>query len=523
MKTRIAILFTAILSTLGILQAQDITTVEATSSDISYNLDLEAVAAIFGEAEDLEDFEFKLNDPELRISNLDLNRDGMVDYLRVVEHTENRTHLIVIQAVLAMDQFQDVATIDVEQDNSGSTRVQVVGDVYMYGPDYIIEPAYVHRPVIFSFFWGAHYRPWHSPYHWAYFPHHFHYWNVHPVHVYHTTVWTHVRPSCHFYYRSTRYSHTAYTIHHRTHRNDYARQNPHRSFAHRNSGVRNSRELGSYGATASTVGSRSSHRKVNYGNKQINNDVKKNNPNIKTKGNGLGDRSVAGNSRPGTSTKPSTKPASTGNKYSTNNRPAARPANGKASNSVSNRPSARPANSSKGKQIASTKPSSRPTYSSGKANANRPAARPTTSSRGTNANSKPTARPTSSSRGTKANSKPAARPTTRPSAGKSASSGTYKPSSKPTSKSGGSKYSSPSRTTNTGSRAGSSKSYSSSKSTNASRNKPSSAKSSSRSNTISGKSPSRAPQKSVKSKNNSKQKSTRANSGRTSVQKKGGR
>ncbi len=97
------------------IAAQDVTTVEAESEDISENLDLEAIASVFGEAKDLEDFERKLNDPELQISNLDLNGDGNVDYLRVVETSEKNTHLIAIQAVIDKDQFQDVATAEVEK------------------------------------------------------------------------------------------------------------------------------------------------------------------------------------------------------------------------------------------------------------------------------------------------------------------------------------------------------------------------------------------------------------------------
>lgn len=58
-------------------------TVVAQNYDISDNLDLQAVASIFGESNDLEDFERRLNDPSLQISNLDLNRDNYVDYLRV--------------------------------------------------------------------------------------------------------------------------------------------------------------------------------------------------------------------------------------------------------------------------------------------------------------------------------------------------------------------------------------------------------------------------------------------------------
>ena len=60
------------------LYAEDVTTVEAKDTDISDNLDLEAVASIFGEAKDLEEFEKKLNDPDTQISNLDLNEDGYI-------------------------------------------------------------------------------------------------------------------------------------------------------------------------------------------------------------------------------------------------------------------------------------------------------------------------------------------------------------------------------------------------------------------------------------------------------------
>src|SRR4051812_49087749 len=83
--------------------AQDRTTVTATNTDISDNLDLRAVASIFGDSRDLEDFERRLNDPKAQISNLDLNRDNQVDYLRVIESVEGNAHLIIIQSVLDRD------------------------------------------------------------------------------------------------------------------------------------------------------------------------------------------------------------------------------------------------------------------------------------------------------------------------------------------------------------------------------------------------------------------------------------
>ena len=76
MKTKL-LLFTALASIFAIqIQAQDRTTVNATNSEISDNLDLRAVASIFGDSRNLQDFERRLNDPKIQISNLDLNNDN---------------------------------------------------------------------------------------------------------------------------------------------------------------------------------------------------------------------------------------------------------------------------------------------------------------------------------------------------------------------------------------------------------------------------------------------------------------
>ena len=81
MKT--IILSLTMLSLLSITNvfAQDRAIVTANNSEISDNLDLRAVASIFGDSADLNDFERRLNDPKAHISNLDLNGDNKVDYL----------------------------------------------------------------------------------------------------------------------------------------------------------------------------------------------------------------------------------------------------------------------------------------------------------------------------------------------------------------------------------------------------------------------------------------------------------
>jgi hypothetical protein len=90
-------------------------TVTAASEEIADDFDLKAAASLFGDSKDIEDFENKLNDESIAISNLDLNGDGEIDYLRCVETVENGDHYIVIQAVLAADIYQDIATIYVKK------------------------------------------------------------------------------------------------------------------------------------------------------------------------------------------------------------------------------------------------------------------------------------------------------------------------------------------------------------------------------------------------------------------------
>ncbi len=192
--------------------AQDVTTVRANNSDISDNLDLKAVASIFGDSSDLEDFERRLNDPETQISNLDLNGDNRVDYLRVIEANEDNTHLIIIQSVLGADTFQDVATIEVERDRSNNVQVQVVGDVYMYGPNYIYEPVYVYRPTIFDIFWVSSYRPYYSPWYWGYYPTYYTYWAPYPAYRYRRHVHTYINPRNTYAYANTRRSSRAATL-----------------------------------------------------------------------------------------------------------------------------------------------------------------------------------------------------------------------------------------------------------------------------------------------------------------------
>ncbi len=233
-------IFLFLFISIGTIIAQDTTTVTATSDDISEDLDLEAVASIFGDSKDLEDFEKRLNDPESKISNLDLNKDGEVDYLRVVDNSKGDTKTAAVQAVLGKDKYQDVAVIDIVKDKKGETTVQVVGDVYMYGEAYIVQPVYVTPPVIVTWFWAPIYSPWHSPYYWGYYPPYFNPWRVMARTAYRHHIYNHHgHYNNHYNHTSNRISHNSVTINNNVRRNDYARSNPNNSFEKRNKGVSN--------------------------------------------------------------------------------------------------------------------------------------------------------------------------------------------------------------------------------------------------------------------------------------------
>jgi hypothetical protein len=228
---------------LGNLFAQDVTTVTANNTDISDNLDLQAVASIFGESADLEDFERRLNNPDSQISNLDLNSDGRVDYLRVIEATENNTHLIILQSVLAAETFQDVATIEVERDSNNNVSVQVVGDTYMYGSNYIYEPVYAVSPPIYNVFWASSYRPYYSPWYWGYYPTYYSYWAPYPIVRYRNHIHSHINVRNTYVYVNNRASTRAVNMYGPRRQNGYERQHPNTSFATRNNNVSNRHEL----------------------------------------------------------------------------------------------------------------------------------------------------------------------------------------------------------------------------------------------------------------------------------------
>jgi hypothetical protein len=104
------------------------------------NLDLYAVLDLFKNSKNLEGFEKALNDKSNKVNNLDLNGDGKVDYIKVIDNKDGDDHAITLRAPISKTESQDVAVIEVEKTGDKKANVQIVGDEAVYGKDFVIEP-----------------------------------------------------------------------------------------------------------------------------------------------------------------------------------------------------------------------------------------------------------------------------------------------------------------------------------------------------------------------------------------------
>ena len=210
-------------------------TVTNYNADMSFYLDLNAVAAAFAESHSIQDFEQLLNSSRYMINNLDLNRDGWIDYLRVIETCNGYYHALLIQACLAPGVFQDVATLVAER-RPDVLYVEVIGDRYLYGYNYIVRPVFVKRPPLWDIYGRPVYTAWSSPYYYGHFPSY--YTQPKPIYLNHyqayvTTYMTNHHYCHHCDYPSQPY-YSGYTSMTKPHtRNDYYRDHPSESFDNR--------------------------------------------------------------------------------------------------------------------------------------------------------------------------------------------------------------------------------------------------------------------------------------------------
>jgi hypothetical protein len=201
------------------------------------NLNLFAVMKLFQESETLEGFEKNLNAEDSKINNLDLDNDGQVDYIRVIDYPVGDAHSIVMRVAMSEREDQDVAVFTVEKDKAGNAQIQLIGDEELYGKDYIVEPYYsddnqntpnpgyagnkqnndndhvvvtrtsyveVAAWPIVRVIYLPDYVVWRSPWYWGYYPHYWHSWSPYYWDYYYGYHYNWY----HHYYGHYRYCHT---------------------------------------------------------------------------------------------------------------------------------------------------------------------------------------------------------------------------------------------------------------------------------------------------------------------------
>lgn len=155
---------------------------------------LEGAIALFKKAQSPEDFEKLLNTEENGVNNLDLNEDGEIDYVRVIDNVDDDVHAIVLQVPVSEKESQDIAVLEIEKQGDEEAILQIVGDEDIYGEQVIAEPfeeeqgvkngrggpalhAGPVRLVVNVWLWPSvrfvyrpGYRVWVSPWRWRYYP-----------------------------------------------------------------------------------------------------------------------------------------------------------------------------------------------------------------------------------------------------------------------------------------------------------------------------------------------------------------
>ena len=88
----------------------------------------------------METFEKLLNAENNNVNNLDLNGDGQIDYVKVIDRNSNGVHAFILQVPVSETENQDIAVIELEKTGEESAQLQIVGDEDIFGEEIIVEP-----------------------------------------------------------------------------------------------------------------------------------------------------------------------------------------------------------------------------------------------------------------------------------------------------------------------------------------------------------------------------------------------
>ncbi|MEO8405596.1 MAG: hypothetical protein ABI480_13405 [Chitinophagaceae bacterium] len=207
------------------------------------NFSLQGALEMFKKASSLEEFEKLINSQDNNINNLDLNEDGNIDYVKVIDKSDKNSHAFVLQVPVSETENQDIAVIELEKTGDTTAVLQIVGDEDIYGNEIIVEPdgggddealfnqynssvaggpspeynTFEPRIVVNVWYWpsvrfvyGPVYRPWVSPWRWNHYPGWWRPWRPMPWHAYHPLCVRYYRPFAVVHTHRVMYAHQFY-------------------------------------------------------------------------------------------------------------------------------------------------------------------------------------------------------------------------------------------------------------------------------------------------------------------------
>ena len=144
----------------------DVIIAEASAAD---GLDLEAVGTLLNQAQNAEELERLLNAAN-GVNNLDLNADGITDFISVTEFGSGNERGFALSTELAPGEEQEIATILVKQQGQSQADVQIQGNQNLYGPGYYYHSRIgIGEVLLLGWLFRPH-LPYYSPFAWGYYP-----------------------------------------------------------------------------------------------------------------------------------------------------------------------------------------------------------------------------------------------------------------------------------------------------------------------------------------------------------------
>ncbi|MBN1971860.1 MAG: hypothetical protein JXR48_00365 [Candidatus Delongbacteria bacterium] len=139
------------------------------TQDAAEGLDLKALTELVKEVKNSEELEKRLNSDN-SINNLDLNDDGIVDYLKVTEYGGGDAYGFSITTEPEKGEIQEVASVEISRaDDRADINVRGNEQIYGSGAYYHDNSHFWRNMFLFSYFTNG-FGMWRSPYYWGGYP-----------------------------------------------------------------------------------------------------------------------------------------------------------------------------------------------------------------------------------------------------------------------------------------------------------------------------------------------------------------